>query len=137
METGIILCNYRCTGCGRCVEACRRGVLRLADTDRGRIVQVADAASCAGCRTCERSCTHDALVVRETEGRKSDPKRLLQGALPVVAAVGLTLPWSTNPADWSGINYWKLFGLIVLFHILFCHLRIPQILKKHFKKPTI
>ena len=136
-KTEILLRPDLCCGCGECVDACCRGVLRLADTDRGRIVRIADAERCAGCRACERSCTHGALVVREIEGRKFDPKRVLQGVLPVVLAVGITLPWSANPADWSGINYWKPFGLFVLFHILFSHLRIPQILKKHFKKPTI
>lgn len=129
MKTEIVLYNYRCTGCGRCVETCRRGVLRLTDSESGRRVQVADAAGCAGCRACERSCPHAAIAIRELDGRKVSPRRLLQGVLPIVLSVGLTLPWSLNPADWSGINYWKILGLFVLFHILFAHIPYSKYLK--------
>lgn len=136
-KTEILLRPDLCCGCGECVDACRRGVLRLADTDRGRIVRIADAERCAGCRACERSCTHDALVVRKIEGRKFDPKRVLQAVLPLILAWVCALPRPLNAEAWHALDGWKIFGLFVLFHILFSHLRIPQILKKHFKKPTI
>ena len=122
-NTEIVLRTYDCTGCGRCVEACRRGVLRLADNGQCRFVQVADAASCAECRACERSCSNKAIV----------PKHILRGALPIVLALALALPWSSDPEAWQAVNYWKIFGLLVLFHLIFCHLQIPEFLKKNNK----
>lgn len=129
-NTEIILRTYDCTGCGHCVEACRRGVLRLADNGQCRFVQVADAERCAGCRHCERSCPNKAIVIRKPEGRKATAKRILQGVLPPVLALALALPWSSDPAAWQAIDYWKIFSLLVVFHVLFCHSRIPKLLKK-------
>lgn len=132
-NTEIVLRTYDCTGCGRCVEACRRGVLRLADNGQCRFVQVADAARCAGCRACERSCRNKAIVIRKIEPRKTAPKHILRGALPIVLALALALPWSSDPEAWQAVNYWKIFGLLVLFHLIFCHLQIPEFLKNNNK----
>ncbi len=128
-NTEIVLYNYRCTGCGDCAEACHRGVLRVDDGDAGRVVRVVDAESCAGCRACERSCPHDAIVVRKIEGSKPDRKRLVKGLLPVVLALALSLPWSLDPDAWAGVDYWKIFGLFVFFHILFAHIPYSKYLK--------
>ena len=129
-NTEIILRTEACTGCGRCVETCRRGVLRLSDNGAGRVVQVADAASCAACRICEHGCPHDAIAIRKIEGRKPDLKRIVQGLLPVVLALALSLPWSLNPDAWGAVDYWKTFGLFVLFHILFAHIPYAKYLRK-------
>ncbi|MCM1151129.1 MAG: ferredoxin family protein [Alistipes sp.] len=131
-NTEILLDADRCSGCGRCIDACRRGVLQLSAAETGsRVVQVAAAERCAACRACERTCPRQAIVIRKTAGRKPDPKRMLQGVLPILLALALTLPRSLEPAAWHAVDYWKMFGLFVLFHILFCHTRIPKILKKH------
>ena len=132
-NTEIVLRTYDCTGCGRCVEACRRGVLRLADNGQCRFVQVADAARCAGCRACERSCRNKAIVIRKIEPRKTAPKHILRGALPIVLALAFALPWSSAPEAWQAVNYWKIFGLLVLFHLIFCHLQIPEFLNNNNK----
>lgn len=126
-NTEIILLTDRCTGCGHCVEACRRGVLQMARTADSRFVQVADADRCAGCRACEHRCSHHAIAIRKVESRKAGLKHLL----PPVLALILALPWSSDPEAWQAVNYWKIFGLLVLFHLLFCHARIPKILKNN------
>lgn len=130
----ILLDADRCSGCGRCVDACRRSVLVLAATDRGRIVRAARAEDCAACRACERTCPQRAVIIRKTAGRKPDPKRILQGILPIVPALALTLPRSLDAAAWHAVDYWKMFGLVVLFHLLFSHFRLPKALKNNHKE---
>lgn len=130
-HTRIELRTRDCTGCGRCIEACRRGVLQTADNG---LVRIADADRCAGCRACERSCAHGAIAVRKNANRKPDIRRMMQGIVPILLALAIALPRSQNPADWHDINYWKIFGLFVLFHLLVCHLRIPKILKNKNKQ---
>ncbi|MEI3553748.1 MAG: hypothetical protein V8Q54_03215 [Alistipes senegalensis] len=100
-----------------------------------------NAASCKsptphaapGCRVCERSCRNKAIVIRKIEPRKTAPKHILRGALPIVLALALALPWSSDPEAWQAVNYWKIFGLLVLFHLIFCHLQIPEFLKNNNK----
>ncbi len=113
-----------CSGCGRCTEICRRGVLRLVDDGPRRIAAVADATACRGCRACERSCPVRAIEVRrDTAGRplrRTVARRLpalLQLALP--AALGL-LWLSERP--WGAIDWWRLLGLFVLCHLVLYHL---------------
>ena len=68
----------RCTGCGKCVERCPRGVIELHDThpdqdivwvscnnlDRGPVAMKECEASCIGCMKCQRTCTHEAISVK-------------------------------------------------------------------------
>lgn len=58
-------------------------------------------------------------------------KRIVRGVLPPVLALALALPWSADPEAWQAINYWKIFGLLTIFHALFCHVRLPGTLKKN------
>ncbi|MCM1301014.1 MAG: 4Fe-4S binding protein [Bacteroides cellulosilyticus] len=129
-NTEIKLRTCDCTGCGRCVEACRRGVLLLDDDGSRRLVRVADASRCAGCRACERSCPRGAIAVGEVGRSGFARNRFVQGLLPLIFALVLALPWSLEPEAWQHVDYWKIFGLFVLFHVLCCHLRLPKKLKK-------
>lgn len=131
-NTEIILRSCDCTGCGRCTEACRHGVLQLANDGVRRIAQVVDAERCTACRSCEHSCAHGAIVVRKIAGAGYHRSRAVQGLLPLVLALVLVLPWSLDANDWSAINYWKIFGCFVLLHHLFGHIRVSGMLKnKH------
>jgi len=49
----------RCTGCGRCVEVCPRGVLFLSESK----VTVSDRDLCIECGACESNCEFGAVRV--------------------------------------------------------------------------
>lgn len=46
----------RCTGCGRCVKACRSGALEIAKADDGRSIVTSDPSKCASCMRCVAAC---------------------------------------------------------------------------------
>lgn len=52
-----VVVRERCSGCGRCVETCLQGALRL-----GQVACV-DASSCTGCGACVAECPSEALVL--------------------------------------------------------------------------
>ncbi|NDV47285.1 4Fe-4S dicluster domain-containing protein [Paludibacter sp. 221] len=58
-----------CTGCGLCVERCRRkamGLVKLRDETYAMLV---NPENCTGCGKCERSCKSNAIEIRtETSG---------------------------------------------------------------------
>jgi len=62
-----------CRACGRCVEACLRGVHRLADAGDG-VRHVVEHARCAACGACVRACCDDALALA---GREYSVEELL------------------------------------------------------------
>ncbi|MDE5707990.1 MAG: 4Fe-4S binding protein [Alistipes sp.] len=138
-NTEIVLRTDRCTGCGHCVEACRHGVLRLADNGQGRFVQVADADRCAGCRHCERSCRNMAIVIRKlapnpenTEKQQAMKHNLkfvlhLIGGIAVLAAICGAAMWLWNALvpeifGWKAVGYWQMLGLLALAHLFFGHM---------------
>lgn len=53
-----------CTGCGRCVEACR---FKAALVPRGGSTPVMDTLACEGCGVCEDVCPVDAVSLKEAE----------------------------------------------------------------------
>ena len=79
---GMIVINEdRCKGCGLCVEACPRSVLRLAD---GRFnakgyqpVEVVDMDLCTGCVVCAIVCPDIVFTVYR---QKRPPKRAAASA---------------------------------------------------------
>ena len=46
----------KCTGCGRCVKACRSGALEIAKADNGRSIVTSDPSKCASCMRCVAAC---------------------------------------------------------------------------------
>jgi NAD-dependent dihydropyrimidine dehydrogenase PreA subunit len=54
----------KCTGCGRCVEACPRGVFAM----RERKAVIGDADSCIECGACQRNCAFNAVSVSSGVG---------------------------------------------------------------------
>jgi len=67
-----ISCGYKnlpilniqgCDGCGRCVEACPRGILRIRDD----IVEVTDILDCSMCKLCEKECETESIKVGESQ----------------------------------------------------------------------
>jgi ferredoxin len=54
----------KCTGCGRCVEACPRGVFVM----RERKAEIRDRDDCIECGACQRNCAFDAVTVSSGVG---------------------------------------------------------------------
>lgn len=67
-----LLCySERCTGCGRCIDACPEGCIRFGPL--GTVETDVDA--CTGCGRCAAACPFDA---RETAGTPYTPERLAE-----------------------------------------------------------
>lgn len=131
MKPELKLYTYHCTGCGRCTRACRRGVLQLADNGSCRFVTIADASRCRGCGHCVRSCPHEAIALHKTaEVEKFRWWQRLRMVLQFVLPVTIAWPWASGAAAWKEADYWQLFGLFALLHLLLFHLRLPRFLRK-------
>ena len=75
VEDGVaIVDSGKCTGCGRCVEACPKNLIELIPRDkkvavrcsshaRGPEVRKACAAGCIGCTLCVKQCEQGAITV--------------------------------------------------------------------------
>ena len=48
----------KCTGCGRCIEACPGNLIKKDKENKAFIRQVRD---CWGCTSCIKECRHDAI----------------------------------------------------------------------------
>ncbi len=67
----------RCTGCGICVKACPRGIIRIVNADRigkyvpcnskdkGKVVREVCEVGCIGDKACVKACPNDAIVVED------------------------------------------------------------------------
>jgi ferredoxin len=65
--SGVVTLKYfteACTGCGRCLEVCPRGVFVRSN---GKVA-VTDAALCLECGACMANCPEGALTVRAGVG---------------------------------------------------------------------
>ncbi len=61
VQSGIPLVDPdRCTGCGRCVDACPEGAVRLTNGS-GSAVLLIDANACTYCTACEAACPERAI----------------------------------------------------------------------------
>lgn len=63
-----------CTGCGRCVEVCRKQVLGLTPLRWHRHVHVDDSTNCVGCLRCVATCPNGRIRPR-FEAKKGIPAR--------------------------------------------------------------
>ncbi len=79
-HTGIAVVDHdKCTGCGKCVKTCPRGLFELVEAnpekpivwvscvnrDKGALAMKECNVSCIGCGKCKRTCTHDAVEVAD------------------------------------------------------------------------
>lgn len=62
--TTIQLKAYKCTGCGRCVEVCPRGVFEMRD----KRAAITDRDLCMECGACALNCEFGALTVSSGVG---------------------------------------------------------------------
>ena len=131
-QNPIELHTFDCIGCGRCVSACRRGVLRLADNGACRFVVIADAGRCAACGHCARSCPRHAIILRQHDTMKKKFGKLghILGGIALMAALVAATMWLWNALipeiiGWKSIDYWQALGLLVLTHLVFGHFGRP------------
>ena len=55
----------RCTGCGRCVAACRLHLLSLERKGWVKSSTLHDHARCTGCGACETACPYSVITMFE------------------------------------------------------------------------
>lgn len=55
------LCKYGCTGCGKCVEACSYGFIKI---NENGIAEV-DESSCRACSSCSDVCPRNLIHIHE------------------------------------------------------------------------
>lgn len=71
-----VIIAERCTACGKCVEACPRGVMKLVpaerrvhvlcrNQDRGAVARKKCKQACIACRVCEKNCPEQAFVLED------------------------------------------------------------------------
>lgn len=65
----ITIDSERCKGCGLCVRACPKGLLRLSvDTLNSKSYQpaeIADMPSCVGCTACALTCPDSCIEIEK------------------------------------------------------------------------
>jgi len=62
----IVIDEERCKGCGLCIWACPKGLIRLADQEKLKGIRFAcfdDAQACTGCTFCAIICPDVAIEV--------------------------------------------------------------------------
>lgn len=77
IENGISAVDYtECRGCGKCVEACPKHIIKLIpfdskcwvgcmSVDKGALTRSYCEVGCISCKMCERVCEHDAIKVTD------------------------------------------------------------------------
>jgi heterodisulfide reductase subunit A len=55
--------EFKCRGCGRCVEACEFGAITLVDSDKGGKIAKVDEMRCEGCGACAAACCNKAMTL--------------------------------------------------------------------------
>lgn len=66
-----------CKGCGYCVEACPKSVIRIGKRFNRMgyfIAEVSKPEDCTGCTACAESCPDIAILVWREEGSPKNPK---------------------------------------------------------------
>lgn len=130
--------NTQCTGCGKCVQKCRHGVLEMKN-ELGRFyARTSQPDNCRGCEKCRQVCPTDAIHILTKEiinPSKTENKmnRSRMGGhflhmiffillfLGGVSAIVMLLWNALIPGiiGWGAINYWQALGLLVLCQLLF------------------
>lgn len=55
--------EYKCRGCGRCVEACEFEAITLVDDGKGGRIAKVDEIRCEGCGACAAACCNKAMIL--------------------------------------------------------------------------
>lgn len=52
---------YECSGCGKCVEKCRRDVLKMVNNGSCKYAILINPDNCIGCGNCIKACKSHAI----------------------------------------------------------------------------
>lgn len=68
MPNGLRIAAERCSGCGRCVAACRKGIYSLEASEGRKFAVRMGVERCSHCLECRRECLMEAISVRMLPG---------------------------------------------------------------------
>lgn len=57
----LLIIDAKCTGCGKCIDRCRRSVIALAEEGGYKWAWAVRPDECTGCGKCRKSCPEDAI----------------------------------------------------------------------------
>lgn len=57
----LLIIDAKCTGCGTCIDKCRRNVISLAEEGGYKLGLGGTSGECTGCGRCQRYCPEDAI----------------------------------------------------------------------------
>jgi uncharacterized protein len=89
-----------CDRCGRCIDACKAGALRV-----GSSYIYVDWSSCDGCLECVKACDRGAITKRGSQVARTVPVAQDARAAPKVR----TLP---APPEWTLLEAWALLAVL-------------------------
>ncbi len=67
-EVYVHISTSKCTGCGKCIERCKHGVLKLRYIDEKAYAWHAYPGNCIGCGKCAKACKQNAIEITELSG---------------------------------------------------------------------
>lgn len=111
MENGLAHIDPNlCVACGKCVDVCPRGVIRLApadakvlvlcrNSDTGRVARAACMTACIACGRCVKECKYDAIVIENGFARINLEKCTRCGACVKVCPCNCIIDYSIKAPE--------------------------------------
>ncbi|WP_367273430.1 ATP-binding protein [Bacteroides sp.] len=59
----LLIIDAKCTGCGMCIDRCRKNVIDIAEENGHRWAWAVRPDECTGCGRCQKNCPEDAIRI--------------------------------------------------------------------------